>query len=140
MARKHPNPRYIRLNRSYTTKEISILCGVHIHTIAAWRKAGLKAIDANRPALFLGSEIRRYLLQQRTHAKQPCLAGQGYCLRCKTPRYYAGFEVTYIPRTPRNGDLRGQCGVCGTTMYRRTNFLDVRTVAAGLHVKFGEDE
>jgi hypothetical protein len=54
MGKRHPNPRLVKLHRSYAVEQIARLFDVHKNTVRAWVKQGLQPIDGQRPALFHG--------------------------------------------------------------------------------------
>jgi hypothetical protein len=54
MGKRHPNPRLVKLHRSYTVEQIARLFDIHKNTVRAWVKQGLQPIDGQRPALFHG--------------------------------------------------------------------------------------
>ena len=85
MANRHPNPRLIKINRSYTVEEAAAVCGKHKNTIRAWLKNGLPTCDQRRPTLILGSALREYLEAKRKKHKSQLRAGEIYCVKCRKP-------------------------------------------------------
>jgi len=85
MARKRLNPRLAKMHYSYTVEEIAALYDVHPNTARSWLKSGLTAIDDARPILVAGTELRRFIEDQRAGAKKPCPPGTMYCFRCQAP-------------------------------------------------------
>jgi excisionase family DNA binding protein len=116
---RHPNPRRVKIHRSYTVEEAARLLPVHKNTIRAWIVDGLPTIDARRPTLIAGSELRRFLEAKCKKRKQPCAPGEFYCVRCRAPKAPAGAMADYIAVTSTSGNLRGLCPDCGTLIYRR---------------------
>src|SRR6266540_1559058 len=55
--------------------------------------------DGKRPMLILGSELAAFLKARRTSKKQPCQAGEIYCVRCHAPKSPAGDMAEYQPIT-----------------------------------------
>ena len=60
---RRPNQRLVKIHRSYTVEEIARL-NVHKNTIRGWIRGGLPTIDARRPTLITGSDLRRFLSQE----------------------------------------------------------------------------
>ncbi len=54
MSKRHPNPRLVKIHRSYTVEETATVCGVHRNTVRQWIKTGLPTLDARRPVLMQG--------------------------------------------------------------------------------------
>ena len=112
------NVNRLRLIRSYTMRETSEVLGVHVRTVQNWHKHGLGAIDeADRPLLFLGCDVRDFLVNRRK-------AAQCYCLKCRAgvvPRAKSvSVEVTdrKVGNESRQVILRGVCQSCGATVVR----------------------
>ncbi|WP_369414320.1 helix-turn-helix domain-containing protein [Microvirga puerhi] len=140
MGKRHPNHRLVKQHRTYTVEELARLFRVHKNTIRAWQKEGLKPIDDARPLLFKGDGVASFLLARRETAKQPCGPGQIYCLPCRAPKVPDGDFVEYVPGTSTNGNLRGLCPTCGTTIHRRVNRSKIATAAGELEVLLSEGE
>ena len=121
MGRRYPNPRLVKMHRSYDAHELSLLFAIHKNTLRAWIKLGLKPIDDRRPALFQGLVVREFLTARSHKARQSCLSHELYCLCCKTPKTPAGNIVDYLPTTERTGNLRGICPDCENLIHRRTS-------------------
>ena len=112
MGKRHPNPRLVKLHRSYTVEQIARLFDIHKNTVRAWVKQGLQPIDGLRPALFHGPVLVAFLQRRRESAKQPCLPGHIYCLPCRAPKAPAGNMAEFVPVTDTTGNLRGICPDC----------------------------
>lgn len=129
---KRPNPRSIKVARSYTVPEVAVALAVSLGTVRAWLKAGLPALTAQRPTLILGTELRAFLVQRRTQSKTRLTPDQIYCLRCKTGRAPYGMLLDYLPHSRTTGRLVGLCAVCGTTCNRMASAAQL----PGLHQIF----
>jgi hypothetical protein len=134
VKRRRIDSRLAKSHRNYTVEEAARLWGVHRHTVRAWLKAGLNAIDGRRPIVILGSELRRFLASRRAARKRPTPPGMIYCLRCREPRPPALEMADYIPRTRTSGDLQGICPVCGIMLYRRVRRTELDAIRGQLEV------
>jgi excisionase family DNA binding protein len=132
MTRRH-NFRRVKIHRSYTISEAALLLGVHKHTIIRWIAAGLPLVVKKRPFLIHGSDLHAYLAAQQPR-KQPCRAGEIYCLPCHAPKRPAGDRVDYFPNTATKGLLRGACPNCNRPIYRLANFATLASVCGDLSV------
>lgn len=134
MSKRHPNPRLVKIHRSYTVEETAAVCGVHRNTVRQWIKTGLKTLDTQRPVLMQGGVLRSFLEGRRTLNKRPCLPGQMYCLRCRAPQYPAGDMADFESLTGTQGNLVGICPACNLLMNRRVNFSKLLEVSGNLNV------
>jgi hypothetical protein len=133
---RHPNPRLVKMHRSYTVEEIARLFSKHKNTVRAWIKQGLQPIDGRRPTLIHGLELVRFLQNRRMSGKRPCPPGHMYCLKCRSPKQPAEGMVDYLPITSTSGNLRALCADCGTLMHRRVALAKLNIVGAGLDIAF----
>jgi hypothetical protein len=140
MGRRHPNPRCVKIHRSYSVEEISRLLGVHKNTVRHWLKNGLKSIDDQRPTLVLGPELVRFLTERRAHAKQPTGPGRIYCLPCRAPKVPAGNYVECLASNGTTGSLCGICPDCNRMIYRRVNLKKLDAVVGNLAVSVTQAE
>ena len=139
MKRRRSDPRRAKSHCTYDVAELAKLFGVCRGTVRDWISRGLTPInDTRRPALFLGSEVRRFLLEQRKSRKRPTPTGQIFCFKCRVPRVPFDNEADYRPRTLTSGNLEGLCPVCGTMMYRAVALANLEAVSGNLLVKFLE--
>jgi hypothetical protein len=132
MARRY-NIRRVKIHRSYEVSEAAKLLDVHKHTISRWIDAGLPLAARKRPFLILGKHLRAFL-QERQPRKQPCRAGEIYCLRCRTPKRPAFDEADFIPKTPTTGQLAGLCPTCESMIYRLTKTAMLGVASGDLKV------
>jgi hypothetical protein len=56
MPKRRPNPKLVKIHRSYTVEEIGRIYGLHKNTVREWVKAGLPTCDSKCPMLILGRE------------------------------------------------------------------------------------
>lgn len=129
-----PNPRLVKIHRSYTVEEVAKLYGNHKGTVRQWIKRGLPTCHEMRPTLILGHALMAFLTQRRAANKRPCAPGELYCLRCRVPQTPAGAVAKYEAVTPSNGNLIGTCPVCALKMFRRVSLLRLKLVSGPLTV------
>jgi hypothetical protein len=133
---RHPNPRRVKIHRSYTVEEAAQILGKHKNTVRAWIKQGLQPIDGRRPTLIHGLDLVGFLQNRRIAGKQPCPPGYMYCLKCRSPKQPAGGMADYLAFTETSGNLRALCPDCGTLMHRRAAFAKLNIVGVGLDIAF----
>jgi len=131
---RRPDRRRVKLLRSYTIDEVARTLGVHRNTVRHWIKAGLRVIDDKRPILILGSDLAEYLLRRREARRQPCRAGQMFCLKCRKPQEPAGRMADFAASSATSGALVGICPACNRLMYRRVSVARLSEVAGALDV------
>ena len=134
MANKLPNPRLIKINRSYTVEEAAAVCGKHKNTIRAWLKNGLPTCDQRRPTLILGLALREYLEAKRKKHKSRLSPGEIYCVKCRMPRKPDSNYAVLEGLNEKVGNLMGVCPACDTIIYRRVSYLRWRAAIGDLEV------
>lgn len=134
--KRHPNYRLVKLHRNYSVDEIARLFSIHKNTARMWIRGGLQTIDGKRPILILGQELIRFLRNRRATKKQPCLAGEMFCLRCRQPKVPAAGMIEYHPRTETTGNLTGLCPDCHTVMHRMIAKAQVQAFREKMDVLF----
>ena len=117
--RRLPNPRCIKIHRSYSVEETAALLDIHKNTVREWLRRGLPALNDRRPLLILGRDLVDFLNARRRANKRPCRPGEIYCVRCRRPQTPVGSEARYKPMNDTGGNLIGVCPACSTIMYRR---------------------
>jgi hypothetical protein len=133
---RHPNPRLVKIHRSYTVEEAARLLGKHKNSVRAWIKQGLQPIDGRRPTLIHGLELVGFLQNRRRTGKRPCPPGYMFCLKCRSVKQPAAGMADYLAITETSGNLRALCPDCGTFMHRRAAFAKLKIVGAGLDIAF----
>jgi hypothetical protein len=135
---KRLNARRVKIHRCYSVDEAARLLKVHKNTVRMWIKVGLQTVDARRPTLILGRELARFLHDRRQRSRKRCQPGQLYCVRCRAPTDPAARSAEYVPVTPKTGNLRAQCGACGTIAWRRVALQSLAAAVGELQVLFPE--
>ena len=138
MPARRANPQRIKLHRSYSVPELATRLDVHKNTVRLWQSDGLKPIDASRPALFQGKDVRTFLAKRNASRKRPCKPGTIYCFRCRVPRAPALGMADYNLLTATSGNLRALCETCGGIMHQRIRRADLEAKMPGLHVQIRE--
>jgi hypothetical protein len=131
---RRPDRRRVKALRTYTIDEAARTLEVHRNTVRHWIKAGLHVIVDKRPILMLGSDLAEYLLRRRDARRQPCRAGQMFCLKCRKPQEPAGQMADFVASSATSGALVGICPSCNRLMYRRVSMARLPEVAGALDV------
>ena len=139
MGKRYPNPRLVKIHRSYTVEEVARLLGKHKNTVRNWIKDGLATIDDKRPMLILGPDLVEFLKKRRAKNKQRCKPGQLYCVRCHLPRFPAGDMAEYSPDTEKLGNLIAICPDCDSIMNRRVSLARIEEVCGNLDIMFPKE-
>ncbi len=116
MARRY-NSRRVKIHRSYTVPEVARLLNVHKNTVLRWVSLGLPLIERKRPFVTHGSDLRAFRKNQSPR-KQPCRAGEIYCVRCRERKRPAGAMADYIPHNSVKGRLQAICPTCDGLIQR----------------------
>ena len=134
MGTRCPNPRLVKIHRTYTVEEISRRFRVHKNTVRAWIKSGLATCDSVRPTLVLGRHLADFLTARRAANKRTCKAGEIYCVRCRAPKAPDIELVEYQPITATLGNLIAMCPDCESIINRRVNATKLPQISGRLNV------
>jgi hypothetical protein len=135
MSKRFPNPRAVKLHRSYTVGEIAKICAKHEKTVRSWIAEGLSPVDGGRPTLVCGRELRRFLDARRKSVRQPCKLDQMFCFRCRQPRIPMGLAVDLVSFGPGQSTLRGRCPICRGQIFRHVREGDIPLFNTKLDVR-----
>jgi excisionase family DNA binding protein len=136
MGGRRPNPRRLKIHRSYTVEEAARQLRVHRNTIRAYIKQGLPVVDERRPTLILGRDLQGFLEGRREQLRAVCGPRRIYCVKCRAPQAPAGFMADYIPLTSTSGNLRGICPECHKLVHRRVALAKIEAVRGQIDVSF----
>jgi hypothetical protein len=134
--RRRPNPRAVKIHRSYSVDDIARMLGCHKNTVREWIRRGLPTIDDKRPTLITGLDLSNFLTTERRNRKQRCAAGQLYCVKCRAPQTPAADMADYIPLSGTSGNLQGLCPSCGSLIHRRVSLAHLAAIRGDLDIAF----
>ena len=140
MGGRYPNPRRVKIHRSYSVDEAARACGVHKNTIRRWLKQGLEPIEGKGQTLILGPVLRSFLERRRLNAKCPLPPGFLYCLRCRARKEPAGRLADLIQtiqqtgKASTTGNLKGLCPDCLAVMNRKVTLTKLASVQGNLDI------
>lgn len=129
------NTARIRQTRSYDRREISKVLGVHKNTITLWVRQGLRPMDDQRPELFHGSEIVRFIKLRQQNRKQICADDEMYCLKCHAPRKAVLGSVSIETPNEKTANLVGKCSICEANINRRISLTKVAIFEKSFGIK-----
>jgi hypothetical protein len=133
---RRPNPRLVKMHRSYRIEEIAELFQIHKNTVRNWIKAGLPTIDGKRPILIHGPELARFLSERRANGRARCAPGEIYCVKCRSPKRPAGDMADCIPMAQQRGRLTGICPDCGIMIHRHVSLACLEAIRGKLDISF----
>jgi hypothetical protein len=123
--------RRIRVRVCYFVPEAAALLRVTEGTIRTWLRAGLPALDRNRPTLILGADLKAWLQGRQISRRHKCGPDELFCLRCRRPRTLRPNSREFIEKNPKRLMIRGKCSTCDTVMHKvasRANAAEARSV------------
>lgn len=105
----------IKSYRSYTVDEAADITGVSNRTIRNWAADGLNVMDAERPVLIRGDDLRGYIKKKRDSRKNRTTLDTFYCVCCRTPKKAAGGMADCSIKDKRV-TLTALCETCATVL------------------------
>ncbi len=106
-------------------KELARSLGIHKRTVQVWRHEGLVPIDPDdKPLLFMGDEIRRFLLERVKKRKCPLELDQFFCPKCRRATHSDPADVRVVDTLRQIGAndssliVSGTCSTCGCRVNR----------------------
>lgn len=99
----------------YTIDEAAEVTGVSPRTIRNWAANGLHVMDASRPMLIRGDDLRRHIKAQRASRKVETGIDMFFCFRCRKARHAAAgiADCTIIGK---RASLTALCETCETVV------------------------
>jgi len=137
---KKINPNLVKIHRNYSVEDISNLLGVHKNTVRDWFKKGLEVIDNNKPALVLGSVLKRFLKKRREANKRACKDDEIYCMRCRLPKKPAENKADFRLINQNVGCLSALCPVCRSVMNKFVSRKKISLIMGTLDVNLPQDQ
>ena len=138
MARRTPNYRLVKKDRSYTVEQVARLFGIHRNTVRNWMRRGLEPIDDKRPIVFDGRDLAAFLEARRNKRRCRLKPGEIYCPPYHAAREPAGDMAEYVPFSETRGNLRGICPTCDRLIHRAVSLDKIEAVRGKLEVTFTE--
>lgn len=112
---KRLSARRVKIHRQYTYDSAADALGVTVHTVRAWRSAGLAVLDSQKPHLIFGHELKRFIENRMPKKSRKLAPDEFYCMTCRAPRAPYGATADYVPVNVARGRLVALCEVCETT-------------------------
>ncbi|MFK7792607.1 MAG: helix-turn-helix domain-containing protein [Devosiaceae bacterium] len=115
-------PKQARLNgikgiRCYTIEEAAAVSGVSARTVRAWARDGLRTMNAERPILIRGDDLREYIKSKRASRKIQTSIDTFFCLPCRRERRAAeGLADCTI--AGERATLTALCEACETVVFK----------------------
>lgn len=103
----------IKAFRCYTIEEAAEVSDVSPRTIRNWAADGLRVMDAERPVLIRGDDLRDFIKEKRQGRKIKTAPDTFYCVCCRKSRKAAGSFADCDIKGKRV-TLTALCEICGT--------------------------
>lgn len=125
------NTNLIRKRRTYTTKEIAALFGMHTRSVQQWiAKSGLSPIEgSSNPYLIYGETLYDFLTIKKQKHTCSLQADEFYCFKCKCGRKGIPSEAKITKTETRIGNKgkfkekrESKCEVCGIKIFRFSTY------------------
>lgn len=114
-------------SRMYTFADLAVVLQVHIRTVQAWHKRGLKVTcEQTRPLLVRGIDVITFLSDRRSTRRCKLENDEFYCLACKSPRKAEPGSSSDVLTGRKLGGrepqllITGICPVCNRRMSKLT--------------------
>lgn len=102
----------IKAFRCYTLEEAAEASGVSPRTIRNWAADGLHVMNAERPALIRGDDLRNFIKEKRENRRTKTTPDTFYCVGCRELRKAAGGFADCTVKANRV-TLTALCETCG---------------------------
>ncbi|MDF1856500.1 helix-turn-helix domain-containing protein [Pseudooceanicola sp.] len=132
-------PKQARLNgikgfRCYTIDEAAEVSGVSPRTIRNWAADGLHVMDATRPSLIRGDDLRKHIKSKRDSRSVKTRIDTFYCVRCRDERQAAERLADCDIKSGR-AKLTALCEVCGTVVSKPVAVARIPEIVRTLDLK-----
>jgi hypothetical protein len=106
----------------YDVEEVANLSRTHNRTVQNWIKDGLPTVDAVKPSLVYGHELKSFLGKMNEANKCKTAFGEMFCKKCKEARtpFKKRIELTQVNQIVR---AKARCRTCKSIM-NKTYKLD----------------
>lgn len=129
----------IKAFHTYTIQEAADIAGVSTHTINNWGKNGLRMMDAVRPTLIRGDDLRGYIKAQRNKRKSPTDPDTFYCVACRQARN-AAENMADCTIIGNRATLTALCATCETIVSKPVAKANVTALARTLDLTIKRHE
>lgn len=128
--KRKPDMRRIRTSQTYTILEIADALDRNVETVRRWHRAGLPALDDQRPLLFDGTELKSWLQKRWARKKQTIDANTARCFKCGVQTQFEPGSRTVLNQNSVVCRVTGKCIVCGTKMNKFARISEIQ----GTHI------
>ena len=119
--------RYYRIksDKTYTEKELAETIGATTRCIQNWLKAGMPKIENSNPVLFMGKDVKEYLMAKinEKNANKAATQGKFNCFRCRKNVDVEENSISIVETGRMIGRykqyvIKGRCKECGGKVCR----------------------
>ncbi|MFN3765193.1 MAG: tyrosine-type recombinase/integrase [Aliihoeflea sp.] len=124
-GKKRPDGRAIRVTKTYTVAELAAATNKTQGTIYDWVSQGLPTIDARKPLMFHGSDVKAWLDKRWGGRRNKLALGELPCMGCKKARQPLPQTVRFEARPNGSMNAKAPCPVCSSPMNKALKASDV---------------
>lgn len=124
-GKKRPDGRAIRVTKTYTVAELAAATNKTQGTIYDWVSRGLPTIDARKPLMLHGSDVKAWLEKQWGGRGCKLALGELRCMGCKKARQPLPETVRFEALPNGSMNAKAPCPVCSTPMNKALKASDV---------------
>lgn len=117
------NTRLIKSKSSYYVNELAQTIDVCYGTLRIMIKDGLPVIEGSYPNLIYGQDAINFIKAKQAKSKKPLELDESYCFSCRKASKVKDDMATLELSTPKVGNLKSVCTICGTELNRRISLL-----------------
>lgn len=138
--RRRFNPRLVKFNANYSTRDIVDLFHVHVDTVNNWYEHGLKTIDKQKPFLTFGRDLIDFLFERNKKAKKKSGLDELFCCKCKAPRKTQDGVVKIKIINTKKLMIEGICMECGTKMNKLSSVAKINEIKTLFNIQAIQEE